>query len=103
VLQTSAGPYQDLKIWNLLQSGQGLGAMTAAGNLSNEDVVFVGVRSCCFLPSHRNNFVEDQVRAVEKWAVSSTPQTNLFPGDRRRHSITLWTIVVLCWYTVVTV
>ena len=34
------------------------------------------------LPSHRNNFVEDQVRAV-----SSTPYwPNLSPGDRRRHS-----------------
>jgi len=33
--------------------------------------IFVG--SCCILPSHRSNFVEDQVRAVEKWAISSTP------------------------------
>jgi len=29
--------------------------------------------------------VEDQVCAVEKWAISSTPCTNLCPGDRRCH------------------
>jgi len=38
------------------------------------------------MPSHRKNFVEDLVRAVEKWATSSTPLTNLRPGDRQRHS-----------------
>jgi len=65
--------HQDLKNWNLLQSGQALGIMTVAGKLFNADAIFVRVRSCCLLPSHRNNFVEDQVRAVEKWAVSVTP------------------------------
>jgi len=49
------------------------GITTAAGKLSNADAVFVGVRSCCLLPSHRNNLVEGQVCVVEKWAVSSTP------------------------------
>jgi len=33
-----------------------------------------------------DDFVEDQVRAVKKRAASSTPYTNLCPGDRRRHS-----------------
>jgi len=32
----------------------------------NADAIFVRVRSCSFLPSHRNIFVEDQVCAVEK-------------------------------------
>ena len=81
----SAGSHQDLKNWSLLQSGQALGIMTVAGKLSNANAIFLGVRSCCLLPSHRNNFVEDQVRVVEKWAISSTPKTNLCPGDRRRH------------------
>jgi len=31
------------------------------------------LQSCCLLPFHRNNLVEDQVCAVEKWAISSTP------------------------------
>jgi len=57
----------------LLQSDQALGIMTVAGKLSDIFAIFVGVRSCCLLPSHRNNFVEDQVRVVEKWAISSTP------------------------------
>jgi len=48
--------------WNLLQSGQALDK-TAAWKLSNANAVFVGIRSCCLLPSHWNNF-EDQVRAV---------------------------------------
>jgi len=43
----------------LLQSGQALGILAVAGKLSNAYVIFVGVRSCCLLPSHRNNFVED--------------------------------------------
>jgi len=47
--------------------------MTVAGKFSNEDAIFVGVRSCCLLPSLWNNLVEDQVCAVEKWATSSTP------------------------------
>jgi len=68
-----AGSCQDLKNWNLLQSGQTLGIMTVAGKFSNADAIFVGVRSCCPLPSHRNNLAEDQVCAVEKWAISSTP------------------------------
>jgi len=59
--------------WNLLQSGQALGIMTVAGKFSNADAIFVGIRSCCLLPSHRYNLVEDQVCAVEKWAISSTP------------------------------
>jgi len=40
---------------------------------SSAIVLYVGVRLCCLLPSHRNNFDEDQVRAVEKWTISSTP------------------------------
>ena len=60
--------------WNLLQSGQALDK-TAAWKLSNANAVFVGIRSCCLLPSHWNNF-EDQVRAVG----------DTCPGDRRRHS-----------------
>jgi len=70
---TPDGSCQDLKNWNLLQSGQSLGIMTVAGKFSNVDAIFVGVRSCCLLPSHRNNLVEDQVCVVEKWAISSTP------------------------------
>jgi len=89
----SAGSYQDLKNWNLLQSGQALGIMTAAGKLSNADAIFVGVRSCCLLPSHRNNFVEDQVCAVEKWAISS--------GDRRRHSKDICCAVTVCVHLLV--
>jgi len=73
VARISAGSGQDLKNCNLLQSGQAFGIMTVAGKLSNVVAIFVGIRSCCLLSSHRNNFVEDQVRAVEKWAVSSTP------------------------------
>jgi len=96
VVQISAGSCQDLKNCNLLQSGQALGIMTVAGKLRNADAIFVGVGSCCLLPSHRNNFVEDQVRAVEKWAISSTSETNLFPGNRGRYSKT---ILVLCSYT----
>ena len=45
-----AGSCQDLKSWNLLQSGQALGIMTVAGKFSNADAIFVGVRSCCLLP-----------------------------------------------------
>ena len=48
-------------------------AKTVAGKFSNAEAIFVGVRSCCLLPSHRNNLVEDQVCVVEKWAISSTP------------------------------
>ena len=51
----SCGSNLDLKIWNLLQSGQALGIMTVAGKFSNADAIFIGVRSCCLLPSHRNN------------------------------------------------
>ena len=94
----SAVSCQDLKNWNLLQSGQSLGIMTAAGKFFNADAMFVGVRLCCLLPSHRNNLVEDQVCAVEKWAISSTPHTNLCPGDRRCH----WknkSCVVHCLYS----
>ena len=69
MVRISAGSFQDLKNWNLLQSGQALGIMTVAGNFSNADAIFVGVRSCCLLPSYRNNLVEDQVCAVEKWAI----------------------------------
>ena len=67
------GRANTLKNWNLLQPGQALGIMTVAGKFSNADTIFVGVRSCCQLPSHRNNLVEDQVCVVEKWAISSTP------------------------------
>jgi len=72
--------------------------MTVAGKLSNADAIFVGVRSCCLLPSHRNNFVEDQVRAVEKGAISSTLSNKslsraIAEGTRR-------IIFVLCNYTV---
>ena len=54
------GRAKTLKIGTcLLQSGQALGILAVAGKLSNAYVIFVGVRSCCLLPSHRNNFVED--------------------------------------------
>jgi len=39
----------------LLKSGQALGTMTVVGKLSNVDAILVGIRSCCLLPSHRNN------------------------------------------------
>jgi len=42
VVRISTGSHQDLKNWNLLQSGQALGIMTAAGKLSNTDAIFVG-------------------------------------------------------------
>ena len=58
MVRITAGSCQDLMNWNLLQSGQTLGTVTAAGKFSNADV-FVGVRWCCLLPSHRNNLVED--------------------------------------------
>ena len=61
MVRISAGSCQNLKNWNLLQSGQALGIMTIAGKFSNADAIFVGVRSCCLLPSHRNNLVENQV------------------------------------------
>ena len=79
MVRISAGSCQDLKNWNLLQSGQALGIMTVAGKFSNADAIFVGVRRSCLLPSHRNNIVEDQVCAVEKWAISSrkTQKSNL--------------------------
>jgi len=51
VVRISAGSCQDLKNRNsLAKSGQ--------GNSPNADAIFVGVRSCCLLPSHRNNLVE---------------------------------------------
>jgi len=56
----------------LLQSGQALGIMTVAGKFSKCGCN-LRVRSCCLLPSHRNNLVENQASAVEKWAISSTP------------------------------
>ena len=56
------GRTKTLKIGTCFSLAKALGIMTA---------IFVGVWSCCLLPSHRNNFVE--VRAVEKWAISSTP------------------------------
>jgi len=46
-VRISAGSCQDLRNWNLLQSGQALGIMTVAGKFSNADAIFVGVRSCC--------------------------------------------------------
>ena len=98
VVRISAGSCQDLKYWILLQSGQALGIMTVAGKFSNADAIFVGVRSCCLLPSHRNNLVEDQVCAVDKRAISSTSWTNLCPGYRRCH----WkdnSCVVHCLYS----
>ena len=64
MVRISPGPCQELKNWNLLQSGQALGIMTVAGKFSNADAIFVGVRSCCLLHTHRNNLVEDQVFAV---------------------------------------
>ena len=69
VVRISAGSCQDLKNWNLLQFGQALVIMTVAGKFSNADAIFVGVRWCCLLPSHRKNLVEDQVCAVEKPSV----------------------------------
>ena len=71
--------------------------MTVAGKFSNADAIFIGVRSCFLLPSHRNNLVEDQVCAVEKWAISWTPWINLCLGYRRCH----WKVnscVVHCLY-----
>jgi len=46
--------YQNLKNWNLLQSGQVTGTTNVAGKHSNRDAIFVRVWSCCLLPSHRN-------------------------------------------------
>ena len=71
--ESRPGHAKTLKIGTCLQSGQALGMMTVAGKFSNADAIFIGVRSCCLLPSHRNNLVEDQVCAVEKWAISLTP------------------------------
>ena len=68
--ESRPGRNKTLNNWNLLPSGQALGIMTVAGKLSNADASFVGVQSCCLLHSHRNNFGEDQVRAVEKWAMA---------------------------------
>ena len=73
----SAGSCQDLKNWNLLQSGHALGIMTVAGNFSNADAIFVGVWLCCLLPYHRNNFVENQVRAVEMGNLFNTQNKSL--------------------------
>jgi len=80
----------------LLQSGTPL-SMTVAGKLCNVDAIFIRVYSCCLLPSHQNNLVEDQVRADEKWAISSTPYTNLCLGDRQRHSMdNSWVVQLHC-------
>jgi len=73
--------------------------MTVAGKLSNADAIFVVVRSCCLLPSHQNNLVEDQVRAVEKLAISSTPKQI---SARAIVDATGRTILVLCSYIVCT-
>jgi len=68
-----AGSNQDLKNWNLLQSGQAFSIVTVAGEHSKVDSL---------LPSNQNNFVEDQMHAVEKWAVSSTPKKISAKGSK---------------------
>jgi len=73
--------------------------MAVAGKLSNADAIFVGVRSCCLFPSHRNNFVEDQVRAVEKWAISQHPKQisvlAIVEGTRRTNCCVVTVCAVL--------
>ena len=64
--------------------------MTVAGK--HNLAIFVGVQSCCLLPSHRNNFVEDCVRLRNGRSLQHPKQISaraIVEGIRR-------TILVLC-------
>jgi len=63
--------------------------MTVAGKLSNAIAIFDGVRSCCLLPSHRNNFVK-----VEKMGDLFTTQNKSLP---RRSSKALEGQLLFCY------
>ena len=96
-LQSTAGSYHDLKIWNLLQSGQALGIVTVARKLSNADAVFVGVWVVLHLglPSEQRHRRNGQIfQHVEQISAQAIVEDNVSFEDTRRTFVVVQLLVL---------